>query len=262
MRIADRASTEDEQRRFTAAARDEFTNSLAMVNTALSTWPVLRRDDSAGAKADHVAVAVYLGHSEARATALNAALRSGSAPAWDSYLPCLISGLRRLPVHRRGVLCHGEAPDRDDPRWRVGAVLTDRAFRTASADLEIVVPGADADILIWSRTGRQVSILDPTLDEVVFAPGARFRTLAVDTATDEPAEGAVAAPDPRPPKVAILLRELLPAEQPAGAALDDADQLALRRLSGALARRRSGQLRQVDDPDAAARTTAAGLELA
>ncbi|WP_329133361.1 hypothetical protein OG552_15695 [Streptomyces sp. NBC_01476] len=146
-------------------------------------------------------------------------------------LACLASGLRRLPSYRGaavrpagGVL--GEAAELLLPGEELGEALpvsgvaVDKGYPTVAAD----------HYLIWSMTGRRASSLlgdaetaaggdtAPHPDEVLFAPGTRFRLLAVDS---------------RSGATVILLREL-PESAPSSAAtpgqLDDADTAALKRL--------------------------------
>ncbi|WP_431878347.1 hypothetical protein [Amycolatopsis sacchari] len=231
--IPDRASTAAEQARFAAAAGEAFTEALATVNAALATWPALRQSD---AKADYVAVCLYL-HS---ATKVNDAIRAGRAPVLDAHLPCLVSGLRRLPTHRRPVLRQAKGHVAAE-----GEFLLEPGFLNATANLDVTVPGAEFDVLIWPSTARRTSELLPgPLDEVVFLAGARFKALAVRESEVDNA-----------PRTAVLVRELAPGEA-ADTGLDERDLAALTRLDAALARRRQATLRTVDDPAVAERLTA------
>ncbi|GAA5151879.1 MULTISPECIES: hypothetical protein [Amycolatopsis] len=231
--IPDRASTAAEQARFAAAAGEAFTEALATVNAALATWPALRQTD---AKADYVAVCLYL-HS---ATKVNDAIRANRAPVLDAHLPCLVSGLRRLPTHRRPVLRQAKGRVAAE-----GEFLLEPGFLNATANLDVTVPGAEFDVLIWPSTARRTSELLPgPLDEVVFLAGARFKALAVRESEVDNA-----------PRTAVLVRELAPGEA-ADTGLDERDLAALARLDAALARRRQATLRTVDDPAAAERLTA------
>ena len=216
----------------------------------MATWPVLRRDATVAAKADFVAVCLYLGASPDGAVGLNRALRHGETVPLAGYVACLVSGLRQLPLHRRPVLCQARLGQPASPLYPVGSVVTEPAFLSASAASDITVPGADVDFLLLPRSARQVSVLTPgrEVDEVVFGPGRRFRVLAVH-------DGQTGAPDtasPAPP-TAVLLRELAPDEQPTGPELAEADQAALARLEHVLAQRRAAGLRVIDDPELVAR---------
>jgi len=243
----DRPSTEEEQRRFAAALGDRFTDLLAVVNGALATWPVLRPDASPAAKADLVAVCLYLGASAEGAVGIDELVRAGAAVEPDTYLPCLVSGLRRLPLHRRPVLRQSRLDHPAAPLYPVGAVLAEPGFACASVATDVTVPGADVDFLIWPATARQVGVLAGAreVDEAVFAAGSRFKVLAVDTA-----EGGG---DAGPPHTAVLLRQLRPYDQPSAGDLDDSDRTVLARLTEVLRRRRATPPRPVEDIGARAR---------
>jgi hypothetical protein len=257
-----RASTATEQTRFAAAAGESFGEALATVNAALATWPSMRMDESPGAKADYVAVCLYLGRSEGGAHAINGALRTGQGEVLDGQIPCLMSGIRRLPTHRRAVLRQGRANDSLEHRSAPGTVLIEPGFLVASADLDVTVPGADLDVLIWPNSARRTSelLLSRPVNEAVFVAGARFKALAVRTAEDddqdgqEEDDGALAAP-----KVAVLFRELAPGEAPNTTELDERDLAVLAKLDNVLARRQKGPLRLVEDSEAIARLTTSML---
>lgn len=249
--VADRASTPGEQARFTAASGTAFSDALATVNAAMATWPALRQGDQSGAKADYVAVCLYLGKAEGGARSINSAMRAGSVPELDGQLPCLVSGIRRLPTHRRVVLRQSAAADSAEGRSAPGTVLVEPGFLSASTELDVTVPGADVDVLIWPRAARRTSelALNRPLDEVVFLAGTRLKALAVRQAPEPDDEG------PPIPRTAVLLRELAPDEQCFGTELDSRDLAALSRLDQALARRQRASIRLVDDPDAVERLT-------
>ncbi|MFG1917537.1 hypothetical protein [Micromonospora sp. NPDC048898] len=239
--VEDRASTAAEQRDLAASLGPAFTDSITTVNAALAAWPALRQGISASAKTDFVAVHVFFGRSEAGAARLNAGLRAGRAPSLPGYLPCLVSGLRRLPPYRRAMLCQGRVADQARHLYPEGGLLVEPGFRSVSGATDLAVEGADVDYLVWSRTARQAGALaeQQDLDEAVFLAGARFKVLAVR-------EGAVAAERVGIPTTAVLLREVLPDEQSASG-LDDADRSALSRLERALTRRRAASPRLLTD---------------
>ena len=248
--VADRMSTEEEQRRFAAALGSRFTDLLSVVNAAMARWPMLRRDAADAAKADFVAVCLYLGASTHGAVALNAALRGGQLEMVDGYLACLVSGLRQLPLHRRPVLCQARLDQSAQTLYPIGSLVTEPALLSVDVMGAITTPDADVDFLIWPRTARQAAVLGSggDVDEAVFPPGSRLRVLTVDDELrQQPAAGLAAPP------TAVLLRELLPDEQPAGTELDDADRTALGKLRHALAQRRATGLRALADRDAVAR---------
>lgn len=253
-----RTSTAAEQTRFAAAADEAFGEALATVNAALATWPSMRVDQSPGAKADYVAVCLYLGQGEGGAHAINGALRTGQGGVLDGQVPCLMSGIRRLPTHRRAVLRQGKVNESLEHRSTPGTVLTEPGFLAASVDLDVTLPGADLDVLIWPNSARRTSelMLSRPIDEAVFLAGARFKALAVRMAKgddhDEPQEDDGA---PVAPKVAVLFRELTPGEVPNTTKLDERDLAVLAKLDNVLARRQKGPLRLVEDPEATARLT-------
>jgi hypothetical protein len=240
---ADRPSTGGEQTRFSAAAGSAFTDGLSIVNSALATWPALRRGES-GAKTDYVAVCVYLSRGTTGAPAINRALRRGAEVPVDGYLACLVAGLARLPLHRRAVLRQG----RLDGRWAVGSVLTDPGFVSASVGHDVTVEGAEADLLIWPRSAHRTSELmaNRPIEEAVFLPGRLFRILAVRTA-----EEADDGDGPTAPRTAVLLREIVPGEPDAAAQ----DRVALAKLDRIWELRGKTAVRLVEDPDLVARLT-------
>ncbi|NGY65986.1 hypothetical protein G7043_44580 [Lentzea sp. NEAU-D13] len=236
--IADRDSTPAEQTRLSLSAGSAYNEALAAVNVALSAWPMLRAEG----KADYVAVCLYLGRGPAGAVALDEALSGGPEP-FDGYVPCLVSGLRRLPTHRKVVLRQESgAEDR-----AVGAVLWEPGFLSASTQLDVTTAAAELDLLIWPVSARRTSELlaGRAVDEAVFSVGRRFKALAVRTREDEGA-----------PKRALLVRELLTDEDPESAEALARDAAALPRLERAWEQRQQAELRLVDDEDVVARLTA------
>lgn len=253
--LPERPSTAAQQAKLAASAGSAFTEALATVNAALATWPTLRHDES-GAKADYVAVCLYLGRSEAGAVRLNEALRAGRPTVFDSYLPCLASGLRRLPTHRRALLRQGSLGNSAESPYPAGAVLTERGFLSASVALDVTVPTADLDMLIWPHSARRTSELaiGRPIDEAVFLAGPRFKALAVRTAEDS-TDDEDGDDDVRFPRTAVLIRELLPEEDPATPEAESRDRAALAKLERAWKQRCGHTPRVVHDPDAVARLT-------
>lgn len=232
--LDDRFSTEDERTRLSASAGTRYTEALATVNVALSAWPMLRPE----AKADYIAVCLYLGRDKGGAVSLNEALRAGEPEPYDGYLPCLVSGLRRLPTHRRVVLVQ-QKPDAGP--CAEGAVLTEPTFLSASTELDVTTPDAGADVLIWPMSARRTGelVAGRPVDEAVFVAGRRFKALSVRDG-DRPA---------------VLARELLPDEDPVSAEAVARDQAALPKLERAWQTRRSARLRLVEDADVVTRLT-------
>lgn len=249
-----RDSSAGEQNRFVAAAGEDFGIALATVNAALANWPSMQAADLPAGKADYVAVCLFLGQGAGAADLVNGALRTGEGAVLDGHVPCLMSGLRRLPTHRRAVLRQGRVSASLEHRGEPGAVLTEPGFLAGSMDLDVLVPGADLDVLIWPASARRTSelMLNRPVGEVVFTAGARFKTLAVRSAQERPEDD----PDgPSVPKLAVLFRELAPGETPDSAGLDDRDRAALAKLDSVLEGRRRIALRLVEDPGTIARLT-------
>ncbi|KFU75671.1 hypothetical protein SAMN04489729_7055 [Amycolatopsis lurida] len=251
--VADRPSTSTEKARFTAAAGEAYSEALATVNAALATWPSMRQAD-AGAKADFVAVCLYLGRGAGSFAELDAAVRTGYSGVLDAQVPCLVSGLRRMPTHRRAVL-RQSISGRIESAVEPGAVLTESGFLVGSTDLDVTVPDADLDVLIWPVSARRTSELriGQAVNEVVFFAGARFKALAIRSAeaAEEPADDGPVAP-----RTAALFRELAPGEHVASTGeLDEQDLAALTKLDQALERRRRCTLRVVDQPEVQDRMT-------
>jgi hypothetical protein len=259
--IADRPSTRDEQAALAATAGSAFTDALSLVNAAMASWPTLRRDESPGAKTDYVAVCLYLGAGPAGAVRLNDSLRHDQPVLLAGLPQCVASGLRRLPTHRRPLLRQSRTvPTHSDP-YPVGSVLGEPAFLSASAALDVCVPGAQLDLLIWPRTARRTAELGVhhSVDEAVFPLGTRFKALATRTAAPRPAatDGAEAdrSPAATGPRIAVLLRELAPGEAAGSAESEARDLAALARLDKAWTARQKSPVRLVDDPDVVVRLT-------
>ncbi|MGW4135010.1 hypothetical protein [Amycolatopsis japonica] len=245
--VADRASTTAEQARFTAAAGEEYGEALATVNAALATWPSMRGQADAGAKADYVAVCLYLGRG-----------RGAVAGEIADQVPCLASGLRRLPTHRRAVLRQTKDPQVLERVSAPGSILTEPGFLVGSMDLDVTVPDADLDVLIWPASARRTSelLIGRPVSEVVFFAGARFKALALRET--EPVEGEP-SDEPVAPRAAALFRELGPDEAASGE-LDEHDLAVLAKLDRALERRHRGSIRLVEEPDLLKRMTSSLYE--
>ncbi|GAA1981891.1 hypothetical protein [Amycolatopsis minnesotensis] len=259
--VSVRASTTAEQNRFVTAAGEDFGIALATVNAALATWPAMRADDSPAGKADYVAVCLYLSRGEGAAGSVNGVLRTGEGAVPDGQIPCLMSGLRRLPIHRRAVLRQGRVSESLEHRGGPGTVLTEPGFLAASMNLDVTVPGADLDVLIWPASARRTSelMLSRPVGEAVFTAGARFKTLAVRSVPDDQDEREEDPDALAAPKIAVLFRELAPGEALESTELDDRDRAVLAKLDTVLEGRRNAALRLVDDPDTIARLTTSML---
>ncbi|MFJ3491978.1 hypothetical protein ACIPPJ_00010 [Streptomyces sp. NPDC086091] len=226
-------STAAERAAFRVLADALWDRQAAVVTRAFTRMPALRGPEQEAARADLVALLLYLrttdgplGHAE-----LDRCLRTGD-PRLLPYAACVASALRRMPSFRgpalRGTGGGGGATPVP------GAVLRDPAPVSALPSDGSGARPASTRYAVWSVTGRRVRHLfgatgpQAQADEVVFAPGTLFKVL------DVRGEG---------PTPLVLLRELPAA---AGAApldhtpLDDQDRTVLARLDDVLAQRPSG----------------------
>jgi hypothetical protein len=202
-------------------------------------------------------VCLYLNNGQS--SQVNEAVRAGVPAPIEAHLPCLASGIRRLPVHRKAVLRQGTSADSVESRSKPGTLLTEPGFLAASMDLDVTVPGAEIDVLIWPTTARRTSELlaGRAADEAIFVAGARFKALALHK--HEPADD----PDddsPVGPRVTALYRELSPGEGPSGPELDERDLAVLAKLERVLVHRQQRTLRLVEEPGAVGRLTTAMIE--
>ncbi|MGW0948271.1 hypothetical protein ACWD4O_37750 [Streptomyces sp. NPDC002623] len=224
-------STEDERRAFRELAEDVWERHGAAVARALIRMPALRAQEQEAARADVIALHIYLNSPDGPLApeAVVRGLRSGDERLLP-YVACLASALRRMPSYR-GVAVRG-AGDVPLDDLAAGTLLRD------PAPLGAVPVGAAAQLpggpqyVIWSATGRRVrQLTDRPSDgaageQVLFAPGTRLRVLDVR---------------PSGPTPLIMLREL-PTAAPGtpGASLaprpelDDADRAVLARLDDTL----------------------------
>ncbi|WP_188984522.1 hypothetical protein [Saccharopolyspora thermophila] len=220
---ADHHSTAEEQTAFAAAAGTAYNDALAGVNSALALTPALRAGIAEGAKADFVAVRLYTGRTRFGAVEVNRALRAGDITSLRDYIACLISGLRRLPVHNGATFRRTT----NESCYEAGQIVIEPGFVSACGDGAPNIADAGVDVVIWSRSGRRVRALsDGEPGEVVFAADTRFKVLAV----------------PRDGLAAVLFRELPPDEQSTADVLDDTDQSVLATLREML----SSGVRRVD----------------
>jgi len=220
----DRPSTDAQRAGFARRAGSAFEEALPSVRTALATFPSLRAAQTREASSDFVAVHLYLGAGEFGANRVNSALRGGRTAEFADGAACLLSGLRRLPVHRGPVF---RLLDRDAlGAYEAGMVVTEPGFVSASSAQGVVAGGAAPDfanVLLWSHSARRTSAFDRhgLPDEVVFPAGSRFLVLAADPEA--------------PGRPALLLRELRPDEGSA-AEPDASDHALLARMRRALER--------------------------
>ncbi|MEV6472997.1 hypothetical protein [Streptomyces sp. NPDC051657] len=212
-------SSEAERTAFRALAGDMWDRHGAAVARALARMPALRGKEQEAARADLIALRMYLHLPEGPFShgVLTWSLRDRELDLLP-YAACVASALNRMPSYRgavlRGTTASGVA-DRPGPP-RPGTLLRDAALlSTVRLDAGTVPPPGDTYV-IWSVAGRRVRQFSEQRgpEEVVFAPGTLFRVLAVRRAQ---------------PGVQIHLRELT---GPAGALAPDpeGDRAVLARL--------------------------------
>ncbi len=212
-------SSEAERTAFRALAGDMWDRHGAAVARALARMPALRGKEQEAARADLIALRMYLHLPEGPFShgALTWSLRDRELDLLP-YGACVASALNRMPSYRgavlRGTTASGGGGHPGPPR--PGTLLRDAALlSTVRLDAGTVPPPGDTYV-IWSVAGRRVRQFSEQRgpEEVVFAPGTLFRVLAVRRAQ---------------PGVQIHLRELT---GPAGAVAPDpeGDRAVLARL--------------------------------
>ncbi|MER5872390.1 hypothetical protein [Streptomyces sp. NPDC002044] len=230
-------STEAERTAFRTLADTVWERHAAAVARTLTRMPALRGAEQVAARADLVALLLYLGPSDGPFghRELDRALRAGGGRLLP-YAACVASALRRFPSFR-GLALRGAPPGAgagDAGLPRPGTVLRDPAAVSALPCGGAGPEPGSARYAIWSVTGRRVRQLgaagsSAAHDEVVFAPGTAFRVL--DVRTDGPGP-------------LVLLRQLsLAAAAPPPARYaepDGEDHAVLARLDEALRGRPAG----------------------
>ncbi|MFJ3670371.1 hypothetical protein ACIPSE_28345 [Streptomyces sp. NPDC090106] len=176
-------STEGERNVFRGLADAEWDRHGTAVARALARMPALRGKEQEAARADLIALRLYLHDTEGPLShqALGRALDAHDGGLLP-YVACLASGLNRLPSYR-GVVLRATAGIPDGGVPRPGALLRDAAPVSATP-LDPVRPSmtTGASYVIWSVGARRVrQLLDPGdgPEEVVFTPGTLFRVLDV-----------------------------------------------------------------------------------
>ncbi|MFI7286626.1 hypothetical protein ACIBRY_08205 [Streptomyces anulatus] len=212
-------SSEAERTAFRALAGEMWDRHGAAVARALARMPALRGKEQEAARADLIALRMYLHLPEGpfSQSALTWSLRERELDLLP-YGACVASALNRMPSYRgavlRGTTVSAVAGHPGPPR--PGTLLRDAALlSTVRRDAGAVPPPGDSYV-IWSVAGRRVRQFSEQRgpEEVVFAPGTLFRVLAVRRAQ---------------PGVQIHLRELTgPAE--AVAPDPEGDRAVLARL--------------------------------
>ena len=176
-------STEDERTVFRTLADTEWDRHGTAVARALARMPALRGKEQEAARADLIALRLYLHNSEGPLShqALLRSLHAHDAGLLP-YVACLASALSRLPSYR-GVVLRATGAVSAGSTPSPGTLLRDVAPVSATP-LDPVRPSmtTGASYVIWSVGARRVrQLLDPGdgPEEVVFTPGALFRVLDV-----------------------------------------------------------------------------------
>ncbi|GAA4815479.1 hypothetical protein [Streptomyces ziwulingensis] len=213
-------------------AGEQWWQQQAAVTRTLTVMPGLRvpgQDEAV--LADLIAVRSFLSLDDGPLSWswLEWRLASGSDDA-HPFLACLASGLRRLPSYR-GVVVRDAGALPPGARTPAPGGELHAPGPVATYELEHAPPSGTHRYLIWSVTGRRVRSLYTapgagSAEEVVFAPGTRFRVL-----------GTHGGPD----ATTVLLREVADAETAARAGEQDAqDRGTLAQLTQAADRSPAG----------------------
>ncbi|WP_299531706.1 hypothetical protein [uncultured Streptomyces sp.] len=177
-------STEAERAAFRVLADGVWERHGASVNRTLSRMPALRGSEQESARADLIALQLYLRTDEGGLSheALGRALRSGDGTLLP-YAACVASGLRRLPSYRGAVV--REAPPGAASAGVGDVLLAPEPVSALPVAGETAPHPPGAAYAVWSVSGRRVRHLldapgqDGAAGEVVFPPGSAFRVLDV-----------------------------------------------------------------------------------
>ncbi|MFF8295016.1 hypothetical protein ACF07M_06150 [Streptomyces globisporus] len=177
-------SSEAERTAFRALAGEMWDRHGAAVARALARMPALRGKEQEAARADLIALRMYLHLPEGPLShgTLTWSLRDRELDLLP-YGACVASALNRMPSYRGAVLRGTTASEGTDRPGspRPGTLLRDAALlSTVRLDAGTVPPPGDSYV-IWSVAGRRVRQFSEQRgpEEVVFAPGTLFRVLAV-----------------------------------------------------------------------------------
>ncbi|WP_405635015.1 hypothetical protein OG543_07850 [Streptomyces sp. NBC_01178] len=213
-------SSEAERTAFRALAGEMWDRHGAAVARALARMPALRGKEQEAARADLIALRMYLLLPEGPLShgALTRSLRDRELDLMP-YGACVASALNRMPSYRgavtRGVGGGPAASGGVPAPPRPGTLLRDAALLSTVRLDPGTAPPPGGSYVIWSVAGRRVRQFSEQRgpEEVVFAPGTLFRVLAVRRARPGvqihlreltgPAE--TAAPDPEGDR-AVLAR--------------------------------------------------------
>jgi hypothetical protein len=219
----DHRSTVRERLRYRESAA-RYQSYLVSVRRMLTQRPGLRAaavgDGEDAVITDFAAVLDLLGDNQRE---IAVTLRT-STGGMDPRVPCVISGLRRLPSFTGVVFTAASAPAAMAAGYVVGAMLIEPSFVYSSSSRMVALDG-NLEYVIWSETGKRAAAVaaDLSRDEIVFAAGTPYKVLQIDTS--RPGD-----------QVRIFLREAPRTgrggveDADPGQALDDMDQRVLERL--------------------------------
>ena len=150
--LAERRSSEQQRAAFAQRAGTDFESGLAAVRAALAASGDEVEPEP---EADLVAARLYLGAGAFGAVSVNRALRGAGRDEFGDHAVCLMSGLRRLPVHGGPVyrLLELDVLDVYEP----GMPVSEAGFLSASTE---PVRAADhAQVMLWSQDARRTCLL-------------------------------------------------------------------------------------------------------
>jgi len=200
-----RSSAQDRLRYRESAAR--YQSYVVAVRRMLTQRPGLRAAAAGDAEdavvTDFAAVLDFLADDHRGAAA---ALRT-AGPAGDPRMPCVISGLRRLPSFTGAVFSSASVAGPAASGYVTGAIVTEPAFVYATSSRLVALEG-NIGYVIWSQTGKRVAALaaDAGRHEIIFAAGTTYKVLQVDLGR------------PRTGQARVFLREASWSGRPGGAA--------------------------------------------
>ncbi|MFH9617329.1 hypothetical protein ACH4MM_27005 [Streptomyces pratensis] len=180
-------SSEVQRTAFRALAGGMWDRHGAAVARSLARMPALRGKEQEAARADLIALRMYLHIPEGPLShgAVTRALREYE-PDMLPYGACVASALNRLPSYRGAVLrgTGGDpATEGSGALPRPGTLLRDAALlSTTPLDPAGMATMPGGSYAIWSVAGRRVRQFSDHSrgpDEVIFAPGTLFRVLDV-----------------------------------------------------------------------------------
>ncbi len=194
---ADHRSTHAERQECRSRLGPSYDAHLVIVADILARRPgelsSVLMDSQDSPTDDLVTVSTYL---TGPRIGLDRALRNGTAAGQRAIAACLTSGLHRFPAHRGA--CYGVARAVGVPVdvYQTGQTIVEPAFiqaRTEPPCTSSTTSAVDTEIIFafWSRTARLVGPFAANPHTVVFAAGAKFRVLGVQTCEQSDAPGVV-----------------------------------------------------------------------